>query len=82
MKLFLLYYDYDNGSSESWNTFYTPVEVFATEEERTARIEFITNQIKNDPDLEIDLDNDEFVFHTVDKDLMTPEASAIPINVY
>jgi len=39
--VYLLYYDTDYGSREEWNTFYTPCEVFATEEHRQRRIDFI-----------------------------------------
>ena len=41
MTVYLLYYDTDYGSREEWNTFYTPCEVFATEEQRQRRIDFI-----------------------------------------
>lgn len=35
--IYLLFYDTDNGSREEWNTFYTPVEAFSSEELRNAR---------------------------------------------
>lgn len=37
MKIFLLYYDTDNGDREEWNTFYTPVEAFTTDGRRECR---------------------------------------------
>lgn len=39
MKLFVLQYSVDDGSRESYNVFYTPVEVFSSEELRDQRIE-------------------------------------------
>lgn len=56
MKVYLLYYDTDYGGREEWNTFYTPVEVFSTEEKRAERIEFL----KKTPSL---------MCHTVDEEL-------------
>jgi hypothetical protein len=66
MKLYLLYYDNDVGR-ESWNTFYTPVEVFDTEEKRQARIDFIQAQSTDY--------TDDDCFHTVDTEIMS-EAKA------
>ena len=37
MMVYLLFYSHDSGDAEDWNTFYTPVEVFATPELRRAR---------------------------------------------
>lgn len=37
MTVYLLFYDKDTGSREDWNTFYTPVEVFSTQELRDKR---------------------------------------------
>lgn len=65
MKVYLLYYDTDYGSREEWNTFYTPVEVFDSEEKRQARIDFIKS---NSEDY-----TDEDQFYTVDTELMTDD---------
>ena len=65
MKVYLLYYDTDYGDREEWNTFYTPVEVFGSEEKRQARIDFIR---ANSEDF-----TDEDCFYTVDKMLMTDD---------
>lgn len=48
VKLFILYYDHDYGDREEWNTFYTPMEIFQTEEERSNRIRDLAH---DDPDL-------------------------------
>jgi hypothetical protein len=47
MKLYLLYYDFDQGAREEWNTFYTPVEVFSSELMRARRRRFISAQNPN-----------------------------------
>jgi len=65
MKVYLLYYDADTGSREDWNTFYTPVEVFASYEDREARMDFIRTQRDENGDLY------NYEFHTVDTDIMT-----------
>lgn len=65
MKVYLLYYDTDVGSREEWNTFYTPVEVFTSDEERSARIDVIKANSKDY--------QDEDCFYCVDKDVMTLE---------
>jgi hypothetical protein len=65
MKVYLLYYDTDYGVSEEWNTFYTPCEVFDSEEKRQARIDFL---IANTDEY-----TDEDRFYKVDKDIMTNE---------
>ena len=66
MKVYLLYYDTDYGSREEWNTFYTPVEAFGSEELRQARIDFIRQQVDEDGE-PVGYD-----FHTVDTEIMTP----------
>lgn len=50
MKLYLLYYEsmFESGSREAWSVFYTPCEVFDSEEKREARIEFIKKQVDED----------------------------------
>lgn len=65
MTVYLLYYDTDYGSREDWNTFYTPCEVFATEEQRQRRIDFI----KANSDEYTDDDN----FYLVELEMMTEE---------
>ena len=50
MKLYILNYDTDTGAREEWNTFYTPCEVFSTEELREARIAFLTQELDEDGD--------------------------------
>jgi len=65
MKVYLLYYDIDNGSPEEWNTFYTPVEVFLSKKERQDRIDAIKAQSV--------YYTDDDCFYTVDTDVMTPE---------
>lgn len=65
MKVYLLYYDTDMGEREEWNTFYTPCEVFATNQERQARIDVIKAQSTDY--------TDDDCFHTVDTVLMTDE---------
>ena len=66
MKLYLLYYDTDCGlSREEWNTFYTPVEVFDSEEKRRARIKFIKKQVDEDGEPL------GYHFHKVDTTIMT-----------
>lgn len=65
MKLYLLYYDTDNGSSEEWNTFYTPCEVFDDPSKRQQRIDFIKSQVDKDGKPV------EYEFHTEDLELMT-----------
>jgi hypothetical protein len=69
MKLYLLYYDIDYGNREAWNTFYTPVEVFASAEKRQARIDFIQKQVDEDGEPV------EYDFHEVDTVLMTDTLS-------
>ena len=64
MKVYLLYYDTDHGSPEEWNAFYTPVEVFASYEDREARMDFIRQQRDENGDLY------NYEFHTVDSDVM------------
>ena len=65
MKLYLLYYDTDCGSREEWNTFYTPCEVFDSDEKRQERIDFIKAQVDEDGE------PTDYEFHTEDKMLMT-----------
>ena len=69
MKLYLLYFDTDTGAREEWNTFYTPCEVFVSEEKRQARIDFIKQQVDEDGE------PTAYEFHTVDTVLMTDELS-------
>ena len=38
MIVYMLQYDADDGSRESWSIFYTPIEMFATKAERDQRI--------------------------------------------
>ena len=63
MKLYLLYDDTDHGNREAWNTFYTPVEVFDSEEKRQARMDVIQA-------LSEDYKDDDS-FHEVDLDIMS-----------
>jgi hypothetical protein len=63
MKVYLLYYDTDYGSREEWNTFYTPCEVFDSEQKRQARIDFIKAQSEDY--------TDDDCFHKVDTVIMT-----------
>ena len=63
MKVYLLYYDNDNGDRENWNIFYTPVEVFLSEAERQARIDVIKSQSEDY--------TDDDCFYKVDKTVMT-----------
>jgi len=65
MKLYILYYDSDYGSREEWNTFYTPCEVFDSEEKRQCRIDFIKSQVDQDGE------PTAYEFHKVELDLMT-----------
>ena len=69
MKIYLLYYDHDYGDRENWNTFYTPVEVFGSEEKRQARIDFIKQQVDEDGEPV------DYEFHEVDTVLMTDAKS-------
>jgi len=65
-KAYLLFYDVDEGSRENWNTFYTPVEAFASEEDRQARMDFLKTITENhwgDPV--------QYHFHTVDIGVIT-----------
>ena len=62
MKLYLLYYDYDDsGARENWSTFYTPVEIFTSAEMRLRRINFIKSI------------NTSLQFHTSDEEIMTAD---------
>lgn len=62
MKIYLLYYDYDDsGDRENWSTFYTPVEIFTSAEMRLRRINFIKSI------------NTSLQFHTSDEEIMTAE---------
>ena len=63
MKLYLRYYDTDMGSREEWNTFYTPCEVFDSEEKRQARIDVIKAQSEDY--------TDDDCFYKVDTEIMT-----------
>jgi hypothetical protein len=65
MKLYLLYYDTDMGSREEWNIFYTPCEVFDSEQKRQARIDFIKQQVDQDGEPV------DYGFHEVDTEIMT-----------
>jgi hypothetical protein len=65
MKIYLLYYDHDYGDRENWNTFYTPCEVFDSEEKRQARIDFIRAQVDEEGEPV------DYEFHEVDTELMT-----------
>ena len=39
--LFLLAYDSDHGNSEDWSIFYTPIELFKTEQDRQKRMAYL-----------------------------------------
>jgi hypothetical protein len=52
-KIYALFYDCDNGNREDWNIFYTPLELFATAEERAARIAYIKSKA-SDPELDFE----------------------------
>ena len=68
MKLYLLYYDTDgSGAREEWSVFYTPCEIFDTPAKRQTRIDFIKKQLDEDGNPM------EYIYHTVDQDLMTIE---------
>ena len=71
MKIYLLYYDTDNGAREEWNTFYTPVEVFDSPEKRQQRIDFLSKLL--DPDSDGGDKPYGFFFHPVDKEIMTDD---------
>ncbi len=51
-KIYMLIYDRDDGSSESWSLFYTNMEFFETDELRAARIAYLRTR---DSDLEFDV---------------------------
>jgi len=51
MKLYFLAYDLDHGARESWNVFYTPMEVFDSEKARQDRKDALT---KTNPALEFE----------------------------
>jgi hypothetical protein len=51
MKVYLLFYDEDNGERENWSVFYTPCEVFADAATRDARMAYVKTQR---PDVEFD----------------------------
>ncbi len=54
---YLLFYDRDNGASESWNHNYTPVEAFLDDGDRKKRIEFLKTILSEDTDyMEQDVD--------------------------
>lgn len=68
--LYVLFYDEDNGSRESWSVFYCPCEIFDTKQKRAEReaeirdinpdLEFHYEDIKLNEKLEIDVwDDDE-----------------------
>lgn len=67
MKVYLLFYDTDYGSREEWNTFYTPCEVFDSDEKRQQRIDFINQQVDEDGELI------PYEFHKVDTVVMTDQ---------
>lgn len=48
MKLYLLYYDENTGAREEWNTFYTPCEIYSSDELRHRRIEELKTAINED----------------------------------
>jgi hypothetical protein len=50
-KIYMLIYDRDDGSSESWSLFYTSMEFFETDELRAERIAYLRTR---DPELEFD----------------------------
>ena len=60
-KVYVLFYDVDEGDRENWNTFYTPCEVFADPETREARKNFVLTS----------LPGDGIEFHELDLDLST-----------
>jgi hypothetical protein len=67
MNVYLLYYDTDYGSREEWNMFYTPCEVFDSDEKRQQRIAFIKQQVDEDGNMI------PYEFHTVDTVIMTDQ---------
>jgi hypothetical protein len=72
MKIYLLYYDtIDSGSREEWNTFYTPVELFTSDEDRKQRINFIKKQVDRDGNPV------EYEFYKVDKEIMVGSAITV-----
>ena len=56
MKIYLLFYDIDNGARENWNTFYTPCEAFVSTNARNLRKAHIQSLNKSIEFHEIDLD--------------------------
>lgn len=46
-KIYLLFYDTDNGDREEWNTFYTPWEAFTTKEARAERKKVLEKRYAN-----------------------------------
>lgn len=61
MKIFLLFYDYDNGSREEWNTFYTPCESFVDAVTRAKRKAYLKKLNKNLEFHELDLETIDLV---------------------
>ena len=67
--LYLLSYDEDTGGRESWSVFYSPFEIFDTEQQRTDRIdeiksinstlEFHSEDIELNKKLEVDAEEDD-----------------------
>lgn len=54
---YLLFYDVDTGSRESWNHNYTPVEAFLDDGDRKTRIAFLKTVLAKETDyLELDVD--------------------------
>lgn len=48
--LYTLQYDQDTGGREEWNVFYTPLEIYSTEELRQARIDELKQEVDEDGD--------------------------------
>lgn len=48
MKVYLLFYDTDNGDREEWSVFYTPIECFAEDHLRKERIKELENAVDED----------------------------------
>lgn len=61
-KVFLLYYDRDDGNKEDWNIFYTPCEAFSSAGDRQSRIDYIKANSSRY--------TDDDCFHTVDLDCL------------
>lgn len=50
MTLYLLYYDTNEGDREEWNVFYTPCEIYSTEQLRQDRITVLEGAVDEEGD--------------------------------